>query len=79
MSSIRSLNPFNDRGYVQLPTTESSGAPLPAPTRREEEEGWFARESSSAKPEPTMASWRPIDGRPLHVGNMCIAYSSVPF
>ncbi|KAI9898964.1 hypothetical protein N3K66_005425 [Trichothecium roseum] len=42
MSSIRSLNPFNDRGYVQLPTTESSGAPLPAPTRREEEEGWFA-------------------------------------
>ena len=45
MSSIRSLNPFNDRGYVQLPTTESSGAPLPAPNRREEEEGWFARES----------------------------------
>jgi len=25
-----------------LPTTESPGAPLPAPSRREEEEGWFA-------------------------------------
>jgi hypothetical protein len=43
LSSIRSLNPFGDRGYVQLPTTEGAGAPLPAPTRREEEEGWFAR------------------------------------
>ncbi|KAF4977622.1 hypothetical protein FZEAL_5883 [Fusarium zealandicum] len=28
-------------GYVRLPTTEGPGAPLPAPTRREEEEGWF--------------------------------------
>ncbi|KAK3336517.1 Got1/Sft2-like family-domain-containing protein [Cercophora scortea] len=41
LSSIKSLNPFGDRGYVQLPTTEGSGAPLPAPSRREEEEGWF--------------------------------------
>ncbi|KAJ9157636.1 Protein transport protein SFT2 [Pleurostoma richardsiae] len=41
LSSIKSLNPFGDRGYVRLPTTESSGAPLPAPSRREEEEGWF--------------------------------------
>ncbi|PHH59281.1 hypothetical protein CDD81_3498 [Ophiocordyceps australis] len=41
LSSIKSLNPFNDRGYVQLPTTENAGAPLPAPSRREEEEGWF--------------------------------------
>ncbi|KAH8195239.1 hypothetical protein TruAng_010602 [Truncatella angustata] len=42
LSSIKSLNPFGDRGYVQLPTTEGAGAPLPAPSRREEEEGWFA-------------------------------------
>jgi hypothetical protein len=41
LSSIQSLNPFGDRGYVRLPTTEGAGAPLPAPTRREEEEGWF--------------------------------------
>ncbi|KAF3355563.1 hypothetical protein VDGD_08824 [Verticillium dahliae] len=41
MSSLQSLNPFQDRGYVQLPTTEGPGAPLPAPNRREEEEGWF--------------------------------------
>ncbi|KAI1467445.1 SFT2-domain-containing protein [Daldinia caldariorum] len=41
LSSIKSLNPFGDRGYVQLPTTESAGAPLPASNRREEEEGWF--------------------------------------
>lgn len=44
LSSIKSLNPFGDRGYVRLPTTEGSGAPLPAPSRREEEEGWFACE-----------------------------------
>ncbi|KAK4117363.1 SFT2-domain-containing protein [Canariomyces notabilis] len=42
LSSLKSLNPFGDRGYVQLPTTEGPGAPLPAPSRREEEEGWFA-------------------------------------
>ncbi|KAK4178846.1 Got1/Sft2-like family-domain-containing protein [Triangularia setosa] len=41
-SSLQSLNPFGDQGYVQLPTTEGPGAPLPAPSRREEEEGWFA-------------------------------------
>ncbi|KAK2752834.1 protein transport protein sft2 [Onygenales sp. PD_40] len=41
-SSLQSLNPFADRGYVQLPTQDGSGAPLPAPTRREEEEGWFS-------------------------------------
>ncbi|KAK8145279.1 protein transport protein sft2 [Beauveria asiatica] len=41
-SSIQNLNPFQDRGYLQLPTHETSpGAPLPAPSRREEEEGWF--------------------------------------
>jgi len=42
LSSIKSLNPFGDSGYVRLPTTESPGAPLPARNRREEEEGWFA-------------------------------------
>ncbi len=46
LSSLKSLNPFGDRGYVQLPTTEGAGAPLPAPSRREEEEGWFACEST---------------------------------
>lgn len=46
LSSIKSLNPFGDRGYVQLPTTEGAGAPLPASNRREEEEGWFVCESS---------------------------------
>jgi hypothetical protein len=46
MSSIQSLNPFGDRGYVRLPTTEGAGAPLPQPSRREEEEGWFVREST---------------------------------
>ena len=44
LSSIKSLNPFGNTGYVVLPTTESSGAPLPAGNRREEEEGWFACE-----------------------------------
>lgn len=42
LSKISSLNPFKQGGYVQLPTHESPGAPLPAPTRREEEEAWFA-------------------------------------
>lgn len=46
LSSIKSLNPFGDSGYVRLPTTEGAGAPLPAPSRREEEEGWFACEST---------------------------------
>ncbi|KAF8858119.1 SFT2-domain-containing protein [Acephala macrosclerotiorum] len=41
LSSIKS-NFFGDSGYVRLPTTEGSGAPLPARNRREEEEGWFA-------------------------------------
>ncbi|KAI1165124.1 SFT2-domain-containing protein [Nemania serpens] len=42
LSSIKSLNPFGDRGYVQLPTTEGVGAPLPAGSRREEEEGCWS-------------------------------------
>lgn len=44
LDRIQNLNPFGEGGYVRLPTTETNpGAPLPAPTRREEEEGWFAR------------------------------------
>ena len=45
ISSLKSMNPFGERGYVRLPTIEGAGAPLPAPNRREEEEGWLARES----------------------------------
>ena len=44
LSRLQSLNPFGQSGYVRLPTQEGPGAPLPAPSRREEEEGWFARE-----------------------------------
>lgn len=44
-SSLQSLNPFGGgEGYVQLPVHEGPGAPLPAPSRREEEEGFFACE-----------------------------------
>ena len=46
LASIKNLNPFQDRGYLRLPTSENAGAPLPAPTRREEEEGWFVREAT---------------------------------
>lgn len=46
LSSIKSLNPFGDSGYVRLPTTEGTGAPLPGRNRREEEEGWFACKST---------------------------------
>ncbi len=45
LSSIKSLNPFGNEGSVRLPTTEGpAGAPLPAPSRREEEDAWFACE-----------------------------------
>lgn len=46
LSKLSSLNPFGRNGYVQLPTHEAPGAPLPAPSRREEEEGWFACKSA---------------------------------
>ncbi|EMF17122.1 protein transport protein SFT2 [Sphaerulina musiva SO2202] len=44
LGTLSKLNPFASAGYVRLPTTEGEGpgAPLPARTRREEEEGWFA-------------------------------------
>ena len=44
LSRLQALNPFGDGGYVRLPNHEGPGAPLPAPSRREEEEGWFACE-----------------------------------
>ncbi|KAF2447393.1 SFT2-domain-containing protein [Karstenula rhodostoma CBS 690.94] len=43
MGRLQNLNPFGSGGYVRLPTSnDGPGAPLPAPTRREEEEGFFA-------------------------------------
>ncbi|EGP91932.1 unnamed protein product [Zymoseptoria tritici ST99CH_1A5] len=44
LGSIQKYNPFSNEGNVRLPTHEGEGpgAPLPARTRREEEEGWFA-------------------------------------
>ncbi|KAK6395450.1 hypothetical protein LTR65_000921 [Meristemomyces frigidus] len=44
LGTLQKLNPFGSEGYVRLPTQEGEGpgAPLPARTRREEEEGWFA-------------------------------------
>ncbi|KAJ9204078.1 hypothetical protein DTO166G4_7526 [Paecilomyces variotii] len=42
LSKLQSYNPFGRGGYVQLPTHEAPGAPLPAPSRREEEESFFA-------------------------------------
>ncbi|KAL4813670.1 Got1/Sft2-like family-domain-containing protein [Aspergillus spinulosporus] len=42
-SRLQSLNPFGQGdGYLQLPTHEAPGAPLPAPSRREEEDTFFA-------------------------------------
>lgn len=46
LSRLQALNPFGDGGYVRLPNHEGPGAPLPAPSRREEEEGFFACESA---------------------------------
>ncbi|GAB7325229.1 hypothetical protein MBLNU13_g09297t2 [Cladosporium sp. NU13] len=44
LGTLAQYNPFGGESYVQLPTHEGEapGAPLPARTRREEEEGWFA-------------------------------------
>jgi hypothetical protein len=48
LGRLQNLNPFGEGGYVRLPIAETNpGAPLPAPTRREEEEGWFACKSTS--------------------------------
>lgn len=49
LGTLQSLNPFGGEGNVRLPSYqdegEGPGAPLPARTRQEEEEGWFARKS----------------------------------
>lgn len=43
LSRLQSYNPFGQgQGYVQLPTHEGPGAPLPAASRREEEDSLFA-------------------------------------
>ncbi|KAL4942296.1 hypothetical protein BDV06DRAFT_165532 [Aspergillus oleicola] len=43
LSRLQSFNPFGQgEGYLQLPTHEAPGAPLPAPNRREEEDAFFA-------------------------------------
>jgi len=49
LGSLQKYNPFGGEGNVRLPTTEGEapGAPIPARSRREEEEGWFARKSRS--------------------------------
>ncbi|KAK5212822.1 Protein transport protein sft2 [Exophiala xenobiotica] len=67
ISRLSSLNPFGDRGYVQLPTHEAPGAPLPAPTRREEEEGWFAWPCDNAY--PMMMSATSIPRMMVHAGH----------
>jgi hypothetical protein len=63
LSSIKSLNPFGGRGYVQLPTTEGAGAPLPASNRREEEEGWFVCECN-IRPRSVALSQFPLQHAP---------------
>lgn len=55
LSRLQALNPFGDGGYVRLPNHEGPGAPLPAPSRREEEEGFFACESLSIRVSITMS------------------------
>ncbi|KAK5134451.1 hypothetical protein LTR08_006498 [Meristemomyces frigidus] len=44
LGTLQKFNPFGGEGNVRLPTREGEGpgAPLPARTRREEEEAWFA-------------------------------------
>ncbi|EGX96458.1 Golgi traffic protein SFT2 [Cordyceps militaris CM01] len=79
-SSIQNLNPFQDRGYLQLPTHEASpGAPLPAPTRREEEEGWFIRGTAACSafplpspPPPPAISACDADGTPRGLSQLTL-------
>lgn len=61
LGTLSKLNPFSGEGYVRLPTTEGEGpgAPLPARTRREEDEGWFARKfAPSTNTGPVVRSCR---------------------
>lgn len=54
LSTIQSYNPFNSSGSLRLPTDENPGAPLPARTRREEEEAWFTRKCLSLSYRPLL-------------------------
>ena len=76
LSRLQSLNPFSDGGYVRLPTQEGPGAPLPAPSRREEEEGFFARKSTPFFIHNRVSSWRD-GGYPSSVRDRCTS-SCVP-
>ncbi|TVY81574.1 Protein transport protein SFT2 [Lachnellula suecica] len=72
LSSIKSLNPFGDSGYVRLPTTEGAGAPLPARNRREEEEAWFACSALF------LASWAAMMG-PITYAQHLMSTPRLPF
>ncbi|KAH9870825.1 hypothetical protein IAQ61_006304 [Plenodomus lingam] len=71
LSRLQNLNPFGTGGYVSLPITETNpGAPLPAPTRREEEEAWFARKSTistTVANSPLPPSSTPSSSLPLSI------------
>jgi hypothetical protein len=79
LGRIQNLNPFGEGGYVRLPITETNpGAPLPAPSRREEEEGWFARKSTSSitcrgKTPSPCTSTPPAHYMPAHYNTPAVA------
>ncbi|RII14867.1 hypothetical protein CUC08_Gglean003789 [Alternaria sp. MG1] len=75
LGRIQNLNPFGEGGYVRLPITETNpGAPLPAPSRREEEEGWFACKSTSS-----IHVHLPYASRSLLASPLCFAvYPTAP-
>ena len=72
LGTLQKLNPFGSEGNVRLPTHEGEGpgAPLPARTRREEEEAWFARKSQT----PTSTS-ESLRRRPSIAGATCVCYA----
>ena len=94
MGRLQNMNPFGSGGYVRLPTTEGPGAPLPAPTRREEEEGWFACKSpfsfgggtfshvsSSLPPYATTTTRNPLNaaqGREAAYESLFFSLSAIP-
>ncbi|GAM86165.1 hypothetical protein ANO11243_041760 [Dothideomycetidae sp. 11243] len=60
LGKLQSLNPFASGGNVRLPIYENEGpgAPLPARTRREEEEGWSRCGRPENEQQDTRASIR---------------------
>ena len=76
LGTLAQYNPFGGESYVQLPTHEGEGpgAPLPARTRREEEEGWFARKS-----ETFAAYMLPAAARASAHARLCSPLCSVGF